>query len=659
MAYAKLDGRNSELFCQETTSSIGYTHGTNTAIHHSQLFTPAAAGTTGTASYAQWYMAGMIGYTGNQGLTTTQAIQNLQRTIAGDGCKPAGTMYFEQNDDIRTTCRLPFWGAVQRYMSANNILWIQETNSWPGTPGNRRDVMGAEIGAAMYLAPNGSVYLPGSWADSLTSYGGLYACDTLQTQANTILLSGGGGSSGTIAEPMATASRFPTAALTAFSNDGSTLGESFYRTVSIPDMNMFQGDLLSQAYADIPSVTFTSAPVNGATVSGSVSISGSAMLPNLTSQSTATGIASLSLFVDGRNTGASITGASGAFILDTTQLTDGIHEVRLVAYNNSAAASEGCAMINLQVNNLGQSVSVTGSSNDNVAASQAFSIPVSATQGSGPSITGIQLQSLGRVVGSMSGLSGNVSLSGTSLAYGSNTIIPVAILADGRQVQGQPVTIIRRFQPLAGTPSTLLANRSPGFDFYYYPGVAQKTIAATNFSGTPAYVQHGSTLQIVPESTSPYLVNMPAAYRTSAGGSNVGLGVMVKSSFTVTTPGEYSFSFDANSSDCWTSYSLSIDGVTIASYDCWNGSTLTLFSYYTNTLQSAYLLPGEHSLTVKLANYPSGSASTADANMHFLLRFRGPDANVRGSNGMVSNEFITSGFAAGPYFYTVKKNVGH
>jgi len=189
--------------------------------------------------------------------------------------------------------------------------------------------------------------------------------------------------------------------------------------------------------------------------------------------------------------------------------------------------------------------------------------------------------------------------------------------------------------------------------------VAQKTIAATNFSGTSAYVQHGSTLQITPNSTAPSLVNMPAAYRTSAGGSNVRLGVMVKSSFTVTTPGEYSFSFTASNCNYWTSYSLMIDGVTIAGYDCWSGSTLTLFSYLTDTLQSAYLLPGEHMLTVKLANYPNGGASTADANMCFLFRFRGPDANVRGSNGMTSNNANTSGYAAGPFFYTVKKNVGH
>lgn len=571
-------------------------------------------------------------------------------------------MYFEQSSDVqRTGARSPYWPPVQTYMSANNIPWIDEAlnGGYTAVPVNRRDVRGAEIGSPVYGEPSGCIYLPGSWADSLTSTGGCYGSVSGQTTAANVLLAGGGGSSGTIAEPGADADRFPTTALTVYSNDGSTLGEAFYKTVKEPDMVMFQGDLLSQAYADIPSVAFTSAPADGATVSGSVTLSGSAALPNLTSQSTATGIASLRLFVDGKDTGAFVTGPSGAFILNTPTLTDGIHEVRLVAYNNSAAASEGCAIRNFLVNNLGQSVSVTSGSSYNVASTQTLFLPLSATQGSGPAITGIQLQSLGRVVGSFSGLSGTVSLSGTSLAYGNNTVIPVALLSGSQQVQGQPITVIRRFQPLVGTASTPLARRNPGFDYYYYPGVAQKTMAATNFSGTPAYVQHSYTLQIVPDNTDATQRNMPDPYCTTAGGANAGLAVMVKGAFTVTTAGEYSFSFSAGNYCLWTSLDLSIDGVSVLSYDCWNGNSLNLLTSGADTLRSVYLLPGEHALTVKLANVTSNGTSTPDKNMYFQLQFRGLDANVRGTNAMSYNNFNTSGYATGPFFYTAKKNVGH
>jgi uncharacterized protein (TIGR03790 family) len=655
MAVTSVVGRPSEL---SPSLTFSYIHGTNSAFHHSQQFTPVGA--SGTASYVQLYLSGMIGYAGNEGLTTTQVIQNLQRTIAADGTKPVGTMYYENYGDERTQARSPYWNQTQTYMTANNMPWIEEVLAAPlaASPINRRNVMGAEIGIANFATPAGSIYLPGSWADNLTSYGCVYGHVDGQSLADNLLLSGAGGSSGTIEEPGAIANRFPSAALNIYSYDGSTLGEAFYKTVQMPDMILFQGDLLSQAYADVPSVAFTVAPADGATVSGSVSLSGSAFLPNLSTQSTATGIASIRLFVDGKDTGAFVSAGTGAFILNTTTLTDGVHEARLVAYNNSAAASEGCAIRNWVVNNLGESVSVTGGSNYNVAANGTVFIPVSATRGSGPGILGIQLQSLGRIVGSLNGSSGNVSLSGPLLAYGENTITPVVGFSNNQRVQGLPITVSRSFQPLAGTASTPRANQNPGFDFYYYPGVAQTTIAATNFSGPPAYVLHGSTLQIVPMSTYPAVVNMPNAYRQGTGGNNAGLGVMVKSAFTVTTPGEYSFSF-IGANCLWTSYSLSIDGVTISSMDCWNAGTLNQIctngfpNNFADTTASAYLLSGEHTLIVKLANLPNGGGSTYDGFMSFQLMFRGLDANVCGS------DFNRCSYANSPYFYTVKKNVGH
>ena len=654
MAVNSIAVRPSELDMTPTPISIeSYVHGTNAAIHHSTQFTPVGA--TGTVNTVQWYLSGMVGYSGVNGLTTTQVIQNLLRTVAADGTKPAGTVYFENNDDPRSSSRSPYWPAIEAYMSANDIPWFQEYFSGiTATPANRRDVMGAEIGSLDYIVPNGSIYLPGSWADSLTSYGTYYRYEAGQTLADNILLSGAGGSSGTIAEPTSGPGRFPTAAIHIFSNDGSTLGEAFYSTVDTPDMIMFQGDLLSQAYADVPTVSFTSAPANGATVSGTVTLSGSAFLPNLTAQSTATGIAALNLFVDGINTGATVSAASGSFNLDTTTMTDGMHEVRLVAYNNSAAASEGCAILNLAVSNHGESVSVTGTNSYNISANQTLTIPVTATQGTGPAITGIQLQSLGRVVGSVSGLSGNVSVSGTALAYGSNSLAPVALLSGSKQVQGMPITVTRRFQPQQGTPSTPLANRNPGFDVFFYPGAAQKTMAATSFSGAPAYTRHINTLALLG-------TKMPSAYSTTAGGSNKGLAVMIKGSFTVTTPGEYSFCFlgmnTSGQSSAWTSCNISIDGVTEEGYDAWSGSSVSLVNVAADTGRSVYLLPGEHTLTVKLANVPSSGASTADSSMNCFILFRGVDSNVRYTSGASPGFNIanTSGYAAGPFFYTVKK----
>ena len=671
MPMATVNNRASEVhlasgFPLQESSSTGpfnYVHGANAAIHHSTHYPPAAADTTGTVSYAQWYLSGVIGYAGLYGLTPTQVIQNLQRTVGGDGLKPNGTLYFEMTGDgLRTGARAGQWPVVQPYLTAQGIPWIEESisNGYTATPWNRKDVGWVAIGSSVYRQPAGSIYLPGSWADSLTSTGGDYSRAEGQTLSNMNLLAGAGGSSGTVSEPTAMAKRFPNAILPIWSRDGATMGESFYSSMYQPDMIQVQGDLLSQPYADIPAVTLTSAPADGSVVSGTIALTGTAVLPNLTSQSTATGIASLRLFVDGRDSGIAVAGATGTVALDTTVLTDGQHEARLVAYNNSAAASEGCVIRNYQVNNHGESVEVTSGSSYRLAASGTQSIAVFASQGSGPAIIGIQLQSLGRVVGSTGGLSGNITLSGTSLAYGNNTVTPVALLSNGGQVQGVAVTVNRQFQPLPGISPTPLANQNPGFDFSFFKGIAQKSIAATNFNGTPTDVRHGIALSMIPNGSSyPYLINMPDAYRTTVGGSNVGLGVMIKGSFTVTAPGEYSFGY-AIDNILWSSVSVEVDGITLSNFDCWKGAVFNPFAHPADTCRSAYLLPGEHTLRVKLANLPSNGMNTPDANMSFSLCFRQPDANFRGDGMALSySTNNTTGVASAPYFYTVKKSGGH
>lgn len=625
MTMRSVIGRKSELL-QNPPSSLpqySYTPGSNAAIYHSQQLVPLS----GTLSSVQWYMSGMIGYSGVRGLTTTQVIQNLQRTVKGDGSNPLGTVYFEYSDGTRGAPRSPNWPAVQSYMDAIGIPWLRENGI--ATPKNRSDVRGAVTGDGTPYSNtqivNGSAYLPGSWADNLTSAAGNYNENT-QSKISGFLLGGAGGTAGAVEEPYATQSRFTYASIFLFSNDGSTLGEAFYKSISQPDLVMFQGDLLSQAYADVLEVNFNGGPTNGSTVSGIVSVSGSARLSN---PRVATGISQMKLFVDGLQTGAVVSGSSGSFSLDTTALTDGVHEVRIVAYNNSHAASEGYTLKNLVVNNKGQSVRITGTNNYNIAWNQLLSLPVTVGQGTGATITGIQLQSLGRVVGSISGSNGNVSLSGTNLAYGSNTITPVAILSSSsQQVQGTPITVTRQFQQFPGKAPTPLANRNPGADFYYFGGVVSdgSTLDTINFTATPSYTLHSTSISINPGSmTAPGIRNMPDEYRRYGWEYAYQLAIMIKSNFTVSTAGEYLFSPSFGS---YTKFGLFVDGAIVTRND---GTFVPQ--------QSIYLLPGEHTLTVKLGQSRTGRTAYEGS---FSVAFRGPDGNtISTSNFYTANRRLS------------------
>ena len=646
--------RNSEIFQGPNFSAshtadynFYYTQGTNFAIHHSQVW-PNLSGTSPTPT-VQWYMGGMIAYAGQFGMPPEQVIRNLQRTVAADGTKPQGTIYFEDSgDNLRT--RKPFWPSVEDYMTAHGIPWVQETGKLPV---NHQDVMGAQMGVSGYIVPQGAKYLAGSWADNLTSWSEMYYTDNgpNENPNGKMIQAGCAGTCGTVTEPGAMCyTRFPLPGIYVIQHDGSTLGEAFYKTVLTPDLNLFQGDLLSQAFADIPQVTFTSAPGDGSSVNGMLSLSVSASLTNPT---IATGIASLSLFVDGLNTGMSVSGSAGTFNLDTTTLTDGVHEFRVVAYNNSQAASEGCAILNLAVNNLGQSVGIAGTNSYTIAWNQSLPLSVNAIQGTGPAITGIQLQCNGRVLGSIAGTSGTILLSGTQLACHGNPITPVALLSNGKQVQGTSITVNCHPKLFQGTARTPVINRNPGFDYYYYPGAAGNTLAKTDFTGTATSIGHSNFASINHYN---WDVNLPTSL---SGTSSAGYAVAIKGSFTVTTPGEYSF-FGILTG--WTSAGILVDGVLVRSYDTWNGSSFVVLTggmspHPFDTGATVYLLPGEHTVTFQLVE--KSALAGPGAVFYFSTERPGVPNTFVKSGQPYDPGMGASNFAGAPMFYTVQKTNAH
>ncbi|MEI8375032.1 MAG: TIGR03790 family protein [Planctomycetota bacterium] len=409
----------------ESPSSIPV--GSNLAIHHSATYSsyfPYAS-----ASYStQYYMSGTIGYTGTNGNTVGEVIASLQSAAASDGTRPAGAIYFEDNGDIRSTTRHGQWPATESQLTARNIPWVYESNTSGATPQNRSDVLGAVCGLATMNLPNGSTYLPGSWADDLTSYGCTFY-DYGQTKSTKFIAAGAAGTTGSVAEPYAISQRFTNSSLYTFMADGSTLGECFAKSVAAPDIQMPLGDMLAQPYADVPKVSITSGPGNYGFAKGTISISASA---GLTNPHIATGINSLELLIDGLIS-SFVSGGSGTFNFNTSTLSDGVHEVRIVGINNSQAASEGYAAQQIVVNNHGRAINFNGG--NLTLTSSAATISLAATAGDG-TVSHVELTCLGRVVAQAGGSPGSLSLSRSSLAPGDNVIVPVAVFGDGMQVAG-------------------------------------------------------------------------------------------------------------------------------------------------------------------------------------------------------------------------------
>lgn len=550
------------------------------ALHHSDSYANVPGSTTGTQRY---YVSGLLAVTEQLGNSADQVIENLRRTASADGTKPSGTIYFEDNGNVRAATRRPQWPAAQRQLTNRGIPYFQEYNVSGGTPRNRNDVRGGVIGAANARLPNGSQYLPGSWVDNLTSYGARYTTQ-IQTKATQFIATGAAASSGTVAEPYAISSRFPSAQIFTHIDSGLTLGEAFYQAVDDPDMQQFIGDILAQPYGDIPTVTLT-APAAGQTVSGTLSVNAAA---SVTSGGAATAVERLELYVDGRLQ-MTRSGSRADFSIDTTGLSDGLHEFRVVAVANNAAESEGIAVRDLRIDNKGQFVSLSGRTFSGRGSAR-LQIPVSVTADNS-SVQRIELRHMGRVVATAVDGSTQINLPLNPLAYGANEIVPVAVLANGDHVFGESVVVNRNPVVLPGLAIPSAGSRTPGIQAEYFLGAGGSSIDESDFTGEPTIsARHVRT----------HLLSNTNNNDLRLATSNVDkLAVRLSGSFNITAAdaGEVSFS-SIGSND---SFRLLIDGERLISYDNRaNGIGGA------NASASIFLGPGRHDFEILAAATGAG-----------------------------------------------------
>lgn len=591
--------------------SITYTISDGTDVRNGELVAPDK-----TPLEYNYFMAGAIAYTGQYGNSADQVIGLLERTVAGDGAKPQGTIYFEENGDIRSNVREPQWPNVQQHLDERNIPWVEEFGS---TPRNRDDVRGAVTGLPRVPLPNGSTYLPGSWADNLTSWGADFGIPpTAQTKATDFIAAGAGASSGTVQEPFAASTRFPQSMIHVYNADGATLGESFYRSLYEPSVQMFIGDLLAQPYADVPDVAIDAGPTDGQTVQGTIQLDASASLSDPT---VATGIDRLELYIDGK-LAQTMAGDSSSFQLDTTGLSDGVHEVRVVAVNNAAIESEGYTLRSIVVDNRGRSVSTSGplvTQDQGVA-----DIQVQTTAGDGE-VERIELRHLGRVVGQLDADAGQIAVDATQLAYGANRLVPVAVYSDGQQVAGQAIELTREPHVLAGRTPTALGDRTSGVQVEYFLRSGDGTVAGTDYSGQPDVVQITDDVakSVADNSRLGSIYNEhpdDVTFHPTEASDIDGLGIRFSGRFEVAADnaGEFLFTlFFTNDSA-----RLLIDGEEVIAY----ANAPSGGSIYDDYSGSVFLGEGEHDLELLVANRDGGSSA---GFMDAALFYRGGDGVTR------------------------------
>ena len=388
-------------------------------------------------------LAVMLGVTAGRGNSVAEICNSLAAATAADGSRPTGTIYFVRNADVRSTTRSAGFesaaAAIREVGARAEII--------TGTlPQQKPDVAGLTTGTADFdWASSGSRLLPGAICDNLTSFGGVFTPEAGQTPLAAFIRAGAAGASGTVIEPYALAEKFPAPALHVHYARGACLAEAFYRSVRSPYQLLVVGDPLCQPWARIPAVdvAITADPQSRKPLDTATPIAGTvAILPRGTPAGPAP-IGRYELFVDGLRLATSRDG--GPLPLDTRRLSDGYHELRVVAIESSPLETQGRWIRGVMVANHGHQLSLSGGA-DEVTTAETLTIHIAGTPADS-----VTVFTAGRVLErrtpSGPAVATDITIPAAALGPGEVTLHATAFLENVAVANAMPITVRVTDQP--------------------------------------------------------------------------------------------------------------------------------------------------------------------------------------------------------------------
>lgn len=405
----------------------------------------------------QFILSAMLAHTSGRGNSVSEAIRYLQRSALADGTHPDGSFYFmlAPNSDIRFQVELDvrstaresaFPAAVQKLHELGVGAEILKKQVFPMRNPN---VLGVMVGTRLHnWRSSGSTLLPGAICENLTSYGAVldHARPKTQTSMTEFLRYGAAGTCGTVVEPSLNWTKFPLPMVFAHYARGCTLAESLYQSILNPHQQLIVGDPLCRPWAQIPIVTVEGVAA-GDTVAGTMELRPDAQtVPGVD-------IDHFELFVDGQRIAQGPPG--GTFSVDTRNLGDGYHELRIVAVDDTQIENQGRLILPLIFDNHGRKLGWQVSPERVVPWEQPIVISVNA-----PGANEIAVIHGRRVVGAIRGSQGDVRIDPKELGYG-----PVALQAlglSGTQADEKAIGTPIRLRIMPPRPMAALRRISQG-----------------------------------------------------------------------------------------------------------------------------------------------------------------------------------------------------
>lgn len=284
----------------------------------------------------RYLLSCVLGVTEGRGNSIEEIARYLVASRAADGKRPAGTFYYMQNGDVRSKTRHDCFESVAGLLRKEGANVVVKKGKLPT---GARDIMGLTLGTAKFDLPGAKLrILPGAICEHLTSFGGDLRAKAGQTPLTVFLRAGSAGASGTVTEPFAIQAKFPLPTIHLHYRRGCSLAEAFYQSVSGPYQLLIVGDPLCQPWAVPPRC-------KAAGLGAGKVVTGELVVQPLLGKD----VGRCEVYIDGVLRAHAP--MEGPLKLDTTKLTEGYHELRLVAVKNNPIETRGRLVTGVNVNN--------------------------------------------------------------------------------------------------------------------------------------------------------------------------------------------------------------------------------------------------------------------------------------------------------------------
>jgi uncharacterized protein (TIGR03790 family) len=305
-------------------------------------------GEAGARPGRHYLLSMMLAVTSGRGNTRDEVLSYLNRSAAADGTHPPGTIYFVQNDDVRSKVRQAGFPDAVRRLKA---LGVQAEILQGKVPQGKDDVQGAMMGTASFdWKASRSTILPGAICEHFTSFGGDLHFTASQTPLSELLRYGATAASGSVTEPYAIAYKFPAPMLQVHYARGCTVAESFYQSVLCPYQLLIVGDPLCRPWADIPEIA-VSGLTAGETVHDELKVKPAARFAGRAEAE------HFEMVLDSLKIRECLPG--GVLDVDTAKIADGAHELRVVAVSKGPLPARGEKIIPFSTANHDRTIHVT------------------------------------------------------------------------------------------------------------------------------------------------------------------------------------------------------------------------------------------------------------------------------------------------------------